>query len=160
MLFSVPGSWGRKEDPCKCGAALLRGVCSRSSRGVREQRCKRTLQEGPRWRNQRFVWQGSPQHDGFIKLYYFTLKVVHYIAVVLCLIERNMVLTGLQWHILSWILHLLPGFTGIDSEYERPENPELVLKTGELTVNECLQQVLELLREQVCLTFQSMFFWF
>uniref|UniRef100_A0A7N9AQR3 3'-phosphoadenosine 5'-phosphosulfate synthase 2a n=1 Tax=Mastacembelus armatus TaxID=205130 RepID=A0A7N9AQR3_9TELE len=39
-------------------------------------------------------------------------------------------------------------FTGIDSEYERPEAPELVLKTGELTVNECLHQVLELLRDQ------------
>lgn len=60
----------------------------------------------------------------------------------------------------QWILHLLPGFTGIDSEYERPESPELVLKTGELTVNECLQQVLELLREQVGLTLQSTFFGF
>lgn len=51
--------------------------------------------------------------------------------------------------ILSWILLLLPGFTGIDSDYERPDNPELVLKTGELTVDECLKQVLELLREEV-----------
>lgn len=44
---------------------------------------------------------------------------------------------------------LSPGFTGIDSDYERPEAPELVLKTGELPVNECLHQVLELLRDQV-----------
>lgn len=43
----------------------------------------------------------------------------------------------------------MPGFTGIDSEYERPERPELVLKTGELSVNECLHQVLDLLKEQV-----------
>uniref|UniRef100_A0A8C7YCD7 3'-phosphoadenosine 5'-phosphosulfate synthase 2a n=1 Tax=Oryzias sinensis TaxID=183150 RepID=A0A8C7YCD7_9TELE len=42
----------------------------------------------------------------------------------------------------------IKGFTGIDSNYERPEAPELVLKTGELSVNECLQQILELLREQ------------
>ncbi|CAM9103919.1 unnamed protein product [Lampetra planeri] len=39
-------------------------------------------------------------------------------------------------------------FTGIDSDYERPEAPEMVLKTSELTVNECLDQVLEMLREQ------------
>lgn len=43
----------------------------------------------------------------------------------------------------------MPGFTGIDSDYERPEAPDLVLKTGELSVNECLHQVLELLKEQV-----------
>lgn len=49
-------------------------------------------------------------------------------------------------------LHLSPGFTGIDSDYERPEVPDLVLKTGELTVNECLHQVLELLRDQVGVT--------
>ncbi|KAM3606324.1 uncharacterized protein V6R79_014272 [Siganus canaliculatus] len=42
----------------------------------------------------------------------------------------------------------IKGFTGIDSDYERPEVPDLVLKTGELTVNECLQNVVELLREQ------------
>ncbi|KAA8583712.1 hypothetical protein FQN60_014920 [Etheostoma spectabile] len=43
----------------------------------------------------------------------------------------------------------IKGFTGIDSEYECPEAPDLVLKTGELSVNECLQQVLELLKEQL-----------
>ncbi|XP_048843444.1 bifunctional 3'-phosphoadenosine 5'-phosphosulfate synthase 2b [Brienomyrus brachyistius] len=42
----------------------------------------------------------------------------------------------------------IKGFTGIDSDYERPEAPELVLKTGELTVNECIQQLVDLLREQ------------
>lgn len=52
---------------------------------------------------------------------------------------------------LYMFLHFLPGFTGIDSDYERPEAPELVLKTGELTVNECVHQVLELLRDQVSL---------
>lgn len=46
-----------------------------------------------------------------------------------------------------------PGFTGIDSNYESPERPDLVLKTGELTVNECLQQVLELLKENVSIAF-------
>ncbi|GAA6092237.1 bifunctional 3'-phosphoadenosine 5'-phosphosulfate synthase 2b [Tachysurus ichikawai] len=42
----------------------------------------------------------------------------------------------------------IKGFTGIDSEYEKPEAPELVLKTGELTVNESIQQVVDLLKDQ------------
>lgn len=54
---------------------------------------------------------------------------------------------------MGFLVHVcLAGFTGIDSDYERPEAPDLVLKTGELTVNECLQQVLELLKEQVGVT--------
>uniref|UniRef100_A0A8C1UJL9 3'-phosphoadenosine 5'-phosphosulfate synthase 2b n=1 Tax=Cyprinus carpio TaxID=7962 RepID=A0A8C1UJL9_CYPCA len=43
----------------------------------------------------------------------------------------------------------IKGFTGIDSDYEKPEAPELVLKTGELTVNDCIQQLVDLLKEQV-----------
>ncbi|XP_077057295.1 bifunctional 3'-phosphoadenosine 5'-phosphosulfate synthase 2b [Siphateles boraxobius] len=42
----------------------------------------------------------------------------------------------------------IKGFTGIDSDYEKPEAPELVLKTGELTVNDCILQLVELLKEQ------------
>ncbi|XP_029525240.1 bifunctional 3'-phosphoadenosine 5'-phosphosulfate synthase 2-like [Oncorhynchus nerka] len=42
----------------------------------------------------------------------------------------------------------IKGFTGIDADYERPEAPDLVLKTGEVTVNECIRQVVDLLREQ------------
>uniref|UniRef100_A0A8C1U708 3'-phosphoadenosine 5'-phosphosulfate synthase 1 n=1 Tax=Cyprinus carpio TaxID=7962 RepID=A0A8C1U708_CYPCA len=41
------------------------------------------------------------------------------------------------------------GFTGIDSEYEKPEAPELVLKTDSCNVNECIQQLLDLLQERV-----------
>uniref|UniRef100_A0A8B9HGK8 3'-phosphoadenosine 5'-phosphosulfate synthase 2b n=1 Tax=Astyanax mexicanus TaxID=7994 RepID=A0A8B9HGK8_ASTMX len=40
------------------------------------------------------------------------------------------------------------SFTGIDSDYEKPDAPELILKTGELSVNECIQQVVELLKDQ------------
>uniref|UniRef100_A0A4W3K5W5 3'-phosphoadenosine 5'-phosphosulfate synthase 2a n=1 Tax=Callorhinchus milii TaxID=7868 RepID=A0A4W3K5W5_CALMI len=40
------------------------------------------------------------------------------------------------------------GFTGIDSNYEKPENPELVLKTNTMPVNECIQQLVELLEER------------
>lgn len=41
------------------------------------------------------------------------------------------------------------GFTGIDSEYEKPEAPELVLKTDSCSVNECIQQLVDLLQERV-----------
>lgn len=41
------------------------------------------------------------------------------------------------------------GFTGIDSDYEKPEMPELVLKTNLSSVSDCVQQVVELLQEQV-----------
>lgn len=48
------------------------------------------------------------------------------------------------------LLHsYLPGFTGIDSEYEKPEAPELVLKTNLSSVSECIQQIVELLQDQV-----------
>lgn len=43
----------------------------------------------------------------------------------------------------------LAGFTGIDSDYEKPETPELVLKTNLSSVDDCVQQVVELLQEQV-----------
>uniref|UniRef100_A0A672KR22 Bifunctional 3'-phosphoadenosine 5'-phosphosulfate synthase 1 n=1 Tax=Sinocyclocheilus grahami TaxID=75366 RepID=A0A672KR22_SINGR len=39
-------------------------------------------------------------------------------------------------------------FTGIDSEYEKPEAPELVLKTDSCNVNDCIQQLLDLLQER------------
>ncbi|XP_054238084.1 bifunctional 3'-phosphoadenosine 5'-phosphosulfate synthase 2 [Indicator indicator] len=42
----------------------------------------------------------------------------------------------------------IKGFTGIDSEYEKPESPELVLKTNLASVSECIQQVVELLQAQ------------
>ncbi|XP_027983408.2 LOW QUALITY PROTEIN: bifunctional 3'-phosphoadenosine 5'-phosphosulfate synthase 2 [Eptesicus fuscus] len=42
----------------------------------------------------------------------------------------------------------IKGFTGIDSDYEKPETPELVLKTDSSSVSECVQQVVELLQEQ------------
>uniref|UniRef100_A0A4X1V555 3'-phosphoadenosine 5'-phosphosulfate synthase 2 n=1 Tax=Sus scrofa TaxID=9823 RepID=A0A4X1V555_PIG len=43
----------------------------------------------------------------------------------------------------------IKGFTGIDSDYEKPETPELVLKTNLSSVSDCVQQVVELLQEQL-----------
>lgn len=38
------------------------------------------------------------------------------------------------------------GFKGNDSPLEKPRLPELVLKSGEISANECIQQVDELLK--------------
>jgi len=40
----------------------------------------------------------------------------------------------------------LPHFTGIDSTYEEPESAQLILNTGELSVDECVSRVLELVK--------------
>lgn len=39
----------------------------------------------------------------------------------------------------------IPNFTGIDSDYEAPENPELVLDAGANDVDSCVQQLLSFL---------------
>jgi len=39
-------------------------------------------------------------------------------------------------------------FTGISSPYEAPEDPEMVLDTGEYSVEECVEKVLDLLVER------------
>ena len=43
----------------------------------------------------------------------------------------------------------IKNFTGIDSPYEPPENPEIVLKTGERSVDELADQVIAYLRSKV-----------
>ena len=40
----------------------------------------------------------------------------------------------------------LPHFTGIDSAYEEPEFAQLILNTGELSVDECVSRVLEIVK--------------
>ncbi|KAJ8966709.1 hypothetical protein NQ314_003362 [Rhamnusium bicolor] len=42
---------------------------------------------------------------------------------------------------------LIKGFTGIDQEYQKPEHPELVLKTASVSLEESTLLVLEMLRE-------------
>ncbi len=42
----------------------------------------------------------------------------------------------------------LPNFTGIDSRYERPENAEIELKTGEISTEECVARIVAYLDEQ------------
>ncbi|XP_039273534.2 bifunctional 3'-phosphoadenosine 5'-phosphosulfate synthase-like isoform X1 [Styela clava] len=43
---------------------------------------------------------------------------------------------------------LIKGFTGIDSPYEAPENPEVVVKTTEMTIKECMMEVVQNLQEK------------
>lgn len=42
----------------------------------------------------------------------------------------------------------LKGFTGIDDPYEAPENPELHLKTHELSIEESVQALLDVLEDE------------
>jgi adenylylsulfate kinase len=42
----------------------------------------------------------------------------------------------------------IADFTGISSPYEEPEDPELILDTGILTVEECVLLTINLLRER------------
>ncbi|MDD4914050.1 MAG: adenylyl-sulfate kinase [Methylococcales bacterium] len=39
-------------------------------------------------------------------------------------------------------------FTGISSPYEAPDNPDLILDTGRQTLNDCVAQVLDLLKHR------------
>ena len=43
----------------------------------------------------------------------------------------------------------LPNFTGIDSVYEAPENPDLVLKTDELSIEEAVDTLVNLIRKDI-----------
>lgn len=36
-------------------------------------------------------------------------------------------------------------FTGVSQTYEEPENPELIIETGEQTVDDCIRQIIEFL---------------
>ena len=42
----------------------------------------------------------------------------------------------------------IPDFTGISSPYEEPENADLIIKTGELGLEECVEQVVALLESR------------
>ena len=42
----------------------------------------------------------------------------------------------------------IKGFTGIDDPYEAPENAEIVLKSGEISIEEAARQVLEYLESK------------
>jgi adenylylsulfate kinase len=41
----------------------------------------------------------------------------------------------------------IKDFTGIDDPYEEPEDPELILDTDKMGIEECVQKVLDKLKE-------------
>ena len=45
--------------------------------------------------------------------------------------------------------HTLTGFTGIDSVYEPPENPDLSINTSEKNIDECVEELVHFLQEKV-----------
>jgi len=43
---------------------------------------------------------------------------------------------------------LIKGFTGIDQPYEAPDNPDVVIKTEEKSVPECVEQIVHMLQQK------------
>ena len=41
----------------------------------------------------------------------------------------------------------IKNFTGIDSEYEIPKNPELIINTAELSIEECADKIIIYLKD-------------
>lgn len=109
-----------------------------------------------------FACSRSIRHTSIAKYFLLLQGSSPVVKFILRLIKGKMEHTvnagGISTMRVFMISYLSPGFTGIDSQYERPEAPELVLKTGELSVNECLHQVLEMLREQVGVTDNNLVF--
>ena len=42
----------------------------------------------------------------------------------------------------------IKGFTGIDDPYEEPENPEIVLETDEMSVEECVEKIIGYMKDK------------
>jgi len=42
----------------------------------------------------------------------------------------------------------IPYFTGISSPYEKPENPEIVLQTSQLSIDDCIGKLIQYLEEK------------
>lgn len=46
----------------------------------------------------------------------------------------------------------ISNFTGIDDPYEQPENPEIICKTNETSIDECAKKILSYLKENKLIT--------
>jgi len=47
-------------------------------------------------------------------------------------------------------VHNVVGFTGVDQVYEAPEDADLVIKSGEWSIEECVESAVNLLKVKVC----------
>lgn len=59
-----------------------------------------------------------------------------------------------MYHLISEKIYIITknffiGFTGVDQAYEKPDAPELVLKTVHLSIEESTMQVVQMLEENV-----------
>ena len=43
---------------------------------------------------------------------------------------------------------IIKNFTGIDDPYEEPENPEIVVETDKMTIDECAQKIISYLKDK------------
>jgi len=50
----------------------------------------------------------------------------------------------------------IPEFTGISAPYEEPENAEIVVETDKFTVEECVAQVVDFLKEKKILVINDL----
>ena len=64
-----------------------------------------------------------------------------------CHYETLTLLTGRKT--LNYLLMSSSGFTGVDQAYEPPPKPELVLRAGEQTVDECVHSIVSVLMDDV-----------
>ena len=62
--------------------------------------------------------------------------------------EKRVVLTS-RFVVLTSRFCCAAGFTGIDQQYEEPDAPECVLLAGQSSIDECVQQVVKLLQQNV-----------
>jgi adenylylsulfate kinase len=42
---------------------------------------------------------------------------------------------------------IIKQFTGVDDQYEEPENPEIILETDKMSIDECIKKILDYLDE-------------
>ena len=42
----------------------------------------------------------------------------------------------------------IKGFTGVDDPYEEPENPEIILETDKMSVEECVQKIVDYMQQK------------
>ena len=50
----------------------------------------------------------------------------------------------------------ITGFTGIDQDYESPQNPEIILRTNEETLEQCVNKVIDYLIQKVHYLYPSL----
>ena len=127
--------------------ALLWVFCQYVPRNLWGERCQGTVQEGQGWDHQRWAVCVCACVPLCVHA-----RVCTYMFVCVCVCVY-VCATSLPSLLSS------QGFTGIDAVYEAPENPDLVLKAGEDSVDACVHAVLKLLQRNVSVRWQYLVMW-